>query len=826
MSGFLRFLERNIFWVGFLAGTVFWWLVQLLRPAWGAFRQYLWERSLLNRESWTTKLEQRLRDDLVPYLQRQHMAESLFSLDEIAIEPALMAPPPRLDPGEAPAIQDITDILPYLADWPQLASFYGGRRLSFPEAVSTGAHLAITGRPGIGKTFSLAHLAIQLARREYHEGRLENILPVWINAAILPTISVEQNDPFDQIYQALALIAKKPLETRSRPHLQEMGNEGNLLLLIDNFDSMTAQDSYHFTTWIKSVKNKYPEIQMIIGVRDDFYADLLQIGFTPLAVSAWDQQQTQHYLTKWRSLWEQHIDPDPKVDGFLLNAWINRLDALDTPFELTLKIWGLYTGNLSGHTQPDILQGAVERYLAGLETGRAAIEELAFQALSRNKALFPLNDALTWIDQHTIESFKAVDADSAEQVPIPLKTAPLDEKLTKNSQLLRELVTRGLLVEINPNQLGFSHVLIFSYLAACQASRKNMPFIDTDRPGWLVSNQMTKILCTGFNHIEIIDQVLQADREPLHSPLLDIGHWLLNTSENTTWRPKLMRALASLVQSDQNPFGLRARALMAMISSNVQGIQTFLKQQISSIHAHQRMLGVLGFGLLRDTKAVEDLIGLLHDSSLDVQRAVCLSLVAIGNRVALETVADAILDDDINLRQAAAEALANHEEQGHPTLQEAATIDDAKIRRAAVHGLRRLRKLPWAMTILEKLRLEDPQWLVKDAANQALEVSENIADGLYKPLSPLWQIPWLIAFAGQMGIGVPPGSAAHEILLMAVKDGNTEQRIAAMHIIEQLGEVREISGLYQNIKSDIPALREAAYDTLLNLSRSGIELPH
>jgi hypothetical protein len=64
----------------------------------------------------------------------------------------LQAPSPPLDPGVPPPDEDIqSQTLPELPDWPELAAAYGGRRLSFAEALSNRANLVVTGQPGSGR---------------------------------------------------------------------------------------------------------------------------------------------------------------------------------------------------------------------------------------------------------------------------------------------------------------------------------------------------------------------------------------------------------------------------------------------------------------------------------------------------------------------------------------------------------------------------------------------------------------------------------------------------------------------------------------------------
>jgi hypothetical protein len=85
-----------------------------------------------------------------------------------------------------------------------------------------------------------------------------------------------------------------------------------------------------------------------------------------------------------------------------------------------------------------------------------------------------------------------------------------------------------------------------------------------------------------------------------------------------------------------------------------------------------------------------------------------------------DSVATELLQGTEELRRAAAEALANNPEEGHPALADGSSMPDLLVRRAVVYGLVRVRQ-PWALQLLEKMQVEDEQWVVRSAATQALE---------------------------------------------------------------------------------------------------------
>jgi HEAT repeat protein len=203
--------------------------------------------------------------------------------------------------------------------------------------------------------------------------------------------------------------------------------------------------------------------------------------------------------------------------------------------------------------------------------------------------------------------------------------------------------------------------------------------------------------------------------------------------------------------------------------------------------------------------------------------AACLALVTIGNQPA-GCRRDALLNGDGDLRCAAAEALANHTDEGHPILQEGSRMEDPGVRRATIYGLQRIDE-SWAVETLHKLQKDDEQWVVKNAAGQALEEISHPDLSIPQPNPPLSHTPWLIAFAGERGLGVAPGKPAVDLLLLAMLEGNEDQRLAAMDLACRLAENRAGSIAVEILAQNSGELREMAFTTLWRLTAAGAASP-
>jgi len=224
-------------------------------------------------------------------------------------------------------------------------------------------------------------------------------------------------------------------------------------------------------------------------------------------------------------------------------------------------------------------------------------------------------------------------------------------------------------------------------------------------------------------------------------------------------------------------------------------------------------------------KAIPILERIIVASGISARRAACIALVAIGTNEALELVAHTLLNADEDLRRAAAEALANDPSEGHAMLKDGATLKDILLRRAVVYGLARVDE-PWAQEMLQKIQIEDDQWVVRNAASQVLDAKSNFNPRVPHQLKPPSESPWLIQFAGKQGMGISPGSSGIDILLLALKNDDPETRLASLPYLKRVANEGVITQLYGAMYRDDPDLREAAYNVLWEIGASGVKLPH
>ncbi len=426
-----------------------------------------------------------------------------------------------------------------------------------------------------------------------------------------------------------------------------------------------------------------------------------------------------------------------------------------------------------------------------------------------------------------IEVFE--DASAQETLP-NVKTATTE--LITTSRVIPNLVENDLLRTAIDDRLKFVHPVIAGYLASkvlhnliLESQATNEIENILAQPEWPIHTLALHYLAAkdpfGYWLPPLTDNLLN---DPLRRPLFKVARWLRDAPENAKWRAEIMRQLADCLQDENSGWSLRGQALAALVNSNTQGTETLFRKLLGSSKPLVRQLSALGCGALHDKKAFQELSSLLMDRASNVRRAACLALVANGDKDSLEALAGALLQGDEDLRRFAAEALANHREEGHPTLQEGSHLDDLLVRRAVVYGLMRIHE-PWAAETLGKMQVEDEQWVVQNAAAQALEDMRMPDLHIPKPFPALTELPWLIAFAAEKGIGVVPGKPAMDLLLKSLQEGNEEQQLAALHYLSLNGDTNSILPVYQVYFASQNEVNNAAFSTLWHLAAKGIDLP-
>jgi HEAT repeat protein len=772
------------------------------------------------------KININLRNYTLRQAENLHLAAPLFSLSEIVIPPELLSSPSFIEPSETPTPLDITEyVLPYTPDYPEISATYGWPIFTLAEALTGGANLMVTGRPGSGKTVALAHLAIEIAKGKPLPGNINQLIPLLFHTADILLLPKDLDNILNPLIDILTRSNSGVKEEHVITFLEKSIEKHRLLLLIDGLDELPPEQFQIVADYLNQLLEEYPSLRAVVTAPVGFYDGLTALGFIPVAIAAWDDRKRTQFINRWSNLWIKFVgkkqeDAEP-IDPVLLNAWLFNDKSTQTPLEQTLKVWATYAGDTLGPNPNDAIEAYIRRMIVNVSNSRYDLERIAIKSLISAQPIFSFKEATDWLNLTENIDDKAVEIEDNKTLSPEENSAAKDNiGKVKPSELLSTLAENGFLKIHQNSILSFSNPIIHSYLAGCIDNAHIYSDYLLKNTNWMTASYSFGYVATQSQLQTTITEYIDQSKEPLQEELLTAARWLRDSPENLEWYGKVMRRLANLLQNDSLPLGIRGRALAAITNSKSTGINVLLSNLITSNDPNTRQLAALGAGQIQDVKIVSNLTKLFNDPVPNVRRAACLALVAIGNSPALEAVAEALLRGDDDLRRMAAEALSNNYEEGYPTLKEGAALDDLLVRRSVVYGLQRVNET-WSNKILEHLQLKDEQWVVKTAATQALEELSLPNPHTPHKLPPLTETPWLISFAGERGIGVAPGKPARDLLLLALREGNEEQQLAALNFLSLRGDstsISEILNFYTNNKGE---LREAAFNTLWHQAAIG-----
>jgi HEAT repeat protein len=311
----------------------------------------------------------------------------------------------------------------------------------------------------------------------------------------------------------------------------------------------------------------------------------------------------------------------------------------------------------------------------------------------------------------------------------------------------------------------------------------------------------------------------------MYSELFGMVNWVPDAPQDASWRGELFKRLAAaLIAPAQYP-EVRARAIASLIATRDESVLFILRQALRMPDASIQQLACLGIGALGDGEAINDLEAMLSSTDRKVQLAAGLALGALGTEAALELMAQGLVSGSPELRRAIAEALAALPGEGHDILRDGIEDADVELRRSVVYGLSRV-QAPWALSTLYRAMIEDAQWYVRSAAEEAFmnaRSPERAGPRMYPEADAL---RWLVEWTAQRGESVPAGPNARQVLIQALQEGDPLYKATAAKTLGELGHVPALKPLYGALRDRDDDVRSAAYAALAELQvRLGDRLP-
>lgn len=841
------------FAIGLGAGWVSAYVLYQLRDAIGDARRGLNTRVQEAQTYATLSAEGRYISEFIREAQASHLAGEKIPLGQIAIEPRFWPPTPFAQPPDDDVRRDVFRVVPKIPDLPFLAQPYNVDVATIDDLSNGPGAYALLGAPGSGRTTAMQILGLvalgiisfkapedkvsqrlkaeedlldtaqkaerlkfrltiedaafeRLARENVDTGLrgdkrrqadlelrpYRDKFPLYVHLAdVRPSNFSGRTDPAEPLVRGLqaqvASTTAKALPRRIYPRLEQ----GAVLLMLDGYDELAEDHRLEIDAWLPELLAVYGgKNHIIVSGPAQGYAPLVKAGLSPLVMRPWSDSDIETAAEKWADAWPEYISgrkrrrsvAGARPEGQNIVAATGESRGL-MPAEVTLKIMAAYRGEFA--RQP----GAwVENYLVNLNMPETA-RQLAARA------------AMIQLEKHEIRAAEMVEAGLAPDV----KSA---------SAGLVDLFKRGLLVEVGRGEFQFRHRAIGDYLAALSLNEADETQLLSRGADMAWAGALA--FASGMRQV---DSAASARVDPaqdiLITGLTTLARWLAYLDGKPAWRANILRQIGNqLVQPGHYPYA-RERLAAALAGSRDPDAAAIFERSLKSPDPDVRRLSALGLGVLRHGPAAETLGAMTKDVDANVQLAATAALGAIGTDAAFEHLARAFAFGDENVRQIAAETFAQMPEVGYETLYDATQHNNMDYRRAAVFGLRRM-KPGWALTEIYRVFLEDEQWYVRSAAQEAIIgfQRQTLAQSL-TAYPALAQIDWLGQFLHDFGTS--EGESAPEALARMIATPDARMQPVAMQAAAQLGLFDRASALYRGLRDAQPAVRDTAYRSLAEL---------
>ncbi|MEP7290149.1 MAG: HEAT repeat domain-containing protein [Chloroflexota bacterium] len=653
------------------------------------------------------------------------------------------------------------------------------------------------------------------------------LMPVYVHFADLNAATREfgsEADPAEHIVRAVQYTVRRVTASTIPRNLYSRLNKGQILLLLDGYDDLPESERPAALVWLKAFREQYKQNFVIVAAPAQGYGPLLRTGLTPVSLRPWSDLDVRRASERWAAAWVQigkkrRKASAPEAD-LIKRAQINAR-AL-TPLEATLKIWAAYAEDAEMVGIEGWMRAFLQRNLPNAESLIGQIAQVAalqldegFISSDRLQKMSIAGDAAP--TRHETEA----PAESAETGTAGKAKSKRGEKTdtettSPQGRLLGTLRSAGLLVRYRDDRYQFKHRPVAAFLASLSLKSASIEALSAkaNQSSWgdaIAYSALTRSLDA------LVAKRMKAPTDLLLENLIEMARWLAYGNKDVEWRGALLNTLGNLmVAPSQYPL-IRSRIAAALIDSRDKNILLIFRKAARNMDADIRRLACLGIGAIGDPEGLRDLVSLLNDQDGNVQLAAGMALGAIGTEEALQPMVVALTSGTEQVRQAMAEAFAAMPEEGYPTLFEAVTEEDFLLRRAAIFGLRRLRTT-WALVAIYRAFLEDEQWYVRSAAQQAFqELTYGRSVSLTSTYPKPEEIPWLQAWAARRGESLPAGEMAQQMLLKALQEGDAPIRTLAASNLGQLGRADTIRALYASLRDGREEVRTVAHAALADL---------
>ncbi|MCU0481937.1 MAG: hypothetical protein MUE54_12125 [Anaerolineae bacterium] len=391
------------FGLGVLTGWGSAYILYQARHLLAGARDSVTQRASTAQEYAKRTADSRYINDLIKYIQKDHLAGDYLPLSELIIEPKFIPAPPLLAPHDEELVRDVFHVVPIVPDYPYLHAPYNTPTMSIAELNNGTKAIMLLGEAGSGRTTALHAIALwslgvvkfdppvdvvqERLNQEVQQGKLKSqaehakgykermtmddqakdaiekqkagenqtapklaknesfkqLTPMYAHLANIVLFIEElgrEIDPAEPLVRALQTYSGYVTSKTMPRNIYERLNEGKALLLLDGYDELPASYQSLANIWLNALLTQYGNNFIIITANTHGYGQLMQTGFSPVFLRPINDTATHNLIDKWASQWNK-IGRKKDVPAVTLERVKDRNRAY-TPLELSAKIWGMF----------------------------------------------------------------------------------------------------------------------------------------------------------------------------------------------------------------------------------------------------------------------------------------------------------------------------------------------------------------------------------------------------------------------------------------------------------------------------------------------------
>ncbi len=781
--------EWRFDWRSALIGALVAWVIAAIiyrqRAALGDLAQRLWAPV----KRWRARMKSSVEEKYLRALQEALSQLLLFAPQDptaVFVPPIFLAPPPLPNTFSDETLSAAPVEVPFST-----------LRQGHPRVIITGAQ-------GDGRTTTLALTAWALVPDDEGDVPFERF-PLWIDLARLEALPAADSE--SSPVEFLTELATRFLPRALPKWILEQLRTQPPLILVDNWEALPREMREPVAHWIAEVGEALPEAHWLVATGPEGYGPLVEGGFVPVEITPVLDETALHKLfTGWASLRER----EETLEGESLHTLLWAREAGDQFLELTARTL-LYLQTEQLPYQPtEVFAELLELQLpipkvseewpeGGEEAQRLAfkfLEELAFTIRIEGERVTP-----AWME----EQLEALMPPETERPP-------------RFEATVQQLLQKSRVMQRAGDSVHFSHYLWRDFFAArALAERENGVAQLLDHlydSEWLFLLECFIGLGQGEKLVKslIKDALAENDR----GKILRAGRWAVVAPPSAGWRKAVMKILAQTFVKPEMEDAERLAVGRALALIAGETARPFFLQTLRTPQPGVRASALRGLGWTGTPSDMKIIAAGINDSNFNIQVSAVRALGDLGTSGAFRLLQRFLAQSDEQLIITIAETLASQPE-GWEALQEATQSEDLMVRRAAAHALGYVPQ-PWAEELLGVLVREDPQWLVRSAAEAsltALQAREEAAT--VAPPPKIDEAGWLMNWAARQGLGLGVGEAALQTLLHALERGEPETRILAALTLMRMGRREHLEllrPLLEDPNVEVQGVAAEAYATI------------